>query len=321
MFAVPEAYFNAVGEGRDCDCYSRETGLSPLPALRIPARNGRCRGPSDDILLHRGTLTPAVVSATPLPATWTMLIAGFVGLGFFSSRGSKRPRCYRGRLIKTFNWISERPRGRRRAFLVPSHFICCGALSLYGRNAKCRNVHFKSAALIGRLGASTFRLSTASLIGRLGASTFRLSTASLIGRLGQALSGYPPLQCRCRSRARASLRNRHQGRSIMGPEDEAEQSFGRPYRHMNGRCKRTSELTSSIVPRGTSFHRRVELEFPPIGFDPMQLSCCYCGLFPCPAELGAVNPNAVHDHSQSAGQRHNRLFHPATPGDLHRPGL
>src|SRR6266704_5172843 len=31
-----------------------------------------------------------------------------------------------------------------------------------------------------------------------------------------ALSGYPPLQCRCRSRARASLRTRHQGPSIMG---------------------------------------------------------------------------------------------------------
>ena len=37
-----------------------------------------------------GTVTPAVVSATPLPATWTMLIAGFVGLGFFSYRGSKK---------------------------------------------------------------------------------------------------------------------------------------------------------------------------------------------------------------------------------------
>ena len=107
----------------------------------------------------------------------------------------------------------------------------------------------------------------------------------------------------------------------MGSEDEAEQSIGRPCRQMNGGIKRTCELTSSIVPRGTSFHRRVELEFPPIGFDPVRLSCCYRGLFPCPAELGAVNPDAVHDHSQSAGQRHNRLFHPAAPGDLHRPGL
>ena len=37
-------------------------------------------------------------------------------------------------------------------------------------------------------------------------------------------------QCRCRSRARASLRNRHQGPSIMGFEDEVEQSLGRPCR-------------------------------------------------------------------------------------------
>src|SRR6266487_359561 len=54
------------------------------------------------------------------------------------------------------------------------------------------------------------------------------TSASLIGRLGQALSGYPPLQCRCRSRARASLRTRHQGPSIMGFEDEVEQSFRPP---------------------------------------------------------------------------------------------
>ena len=69
------------------------------------------------------------------------------------------------------------------------------------------------------------------------------------------------LQCRCRSRARASLRTRHQGSSIMGFEDEVEQSFGRPCRQCNGRLKQTYELTSSIVPRGTSFHRWVELDF------------------------------------------------------------
>src|SRR5262245_39492350 len=50
------------------------------------------------------------------------------------------------------------------------------------------------------------------------------------------------------------------GPSIMGFEDEAEQSFARPCRQTNGRSKRTCELTSSIVPRGTSFHRSVELE-------------------------------------------------------------
>src|SRR5262249_36627673 len=74
--------------------------------------------------------------------------------------------------------------------------------------------------------------------------------ASLIGRLGQALSDYPPPQCRCRSRARASLRTRHQGPSIMGFEDEVEQSIGRPCRQFDGRSKRPNELTSSIVPEG-----------------------------------------------------------------------
>src|SRR6476620_1398977 len=75
---------------------------------------------------------------------------------------------------------------------------------------------------------------------------------------GQALSDYPRPQCRCRSRARASLRNRHQGPSIIGFEDEVEQSLPRPYRETNDRSKRTCELTSSIVPRGTSFHGLVE---------------------------------------------------------------
>src|SRR5262245_40643572 len=85
-------------------------------------------------------------------------------------------------------------------------------------------------------------------------------SASLIGRLGSSASDYPPRQCECRSRARASLRNWHQGPSIMGFEDEVEQSFGRPCRQSDGRSKQTCELTSSIVPRGTSFHRSVELE-------------------------------------------------------------
>jgi hypothetical protein len=51
------------------------------------------------------------------------------------------------------------------------------------------------------------------------------------------------------------------GPSIMGFEDEAAQSVSRPCHQTNGRSKRTYELTSSIVPRGTSFHCSVECEF------------------------------------------------------------
>ena len=38
----------------------------------------------------------------------------------------------------------------------------------------------------------------------------------------------------------------------------------------NGRSKQTCELTSSIVPRGTSFHRWVDLRFLLIEFDPVR---------------------------------------------------
>ena len=87
----------------------------------------------------------------------------------------------------------------------------------------------------------------------------------------------------------------------------------------DGRSKRTYDLASSSVPRGTSFHRSVELAYSPIAFGPMRFSLRY-GL-PGPAELGAVNPDAVHVHSQPACQGHDGLLHAAAPGDLHCPGL
>ena len=85
---------------------------------------------------------------------------------------------------------------------------------------------------------------SASLIGRLGSSAFRLSTSTA----STSLTG-----------SGASLRTpRNQGPSIMGFENEAERSIGvGPCRPSAGRSKRTCDLTSSIVPRGTSFHRRV----------------------------------------------------------------
>jgi hypothetical protein len=89
----------------------------------------------------------------------------------------------------------------------------------------------------------------------------------------------------------------------MGFENEAEQSNGRPYRQSDDRSKRPNELTSSIVPRGTSFHRLVELECSPIVFDPERFSCSYRGLFSGPTEFGAVNPYAVHDHGEPASRR------------------
>src|SRR4030095_10771803 len=107
----------------------------------------------------------------------------------------------------------------------------------------------------------------------------------------------------------------------MGFEDGVELSLGRPCRFADSRSKRTYELTSSIVPRGTSFHLSAELQRPPTLFDPARFSGRRRSLFPGPPELAAVNPDAVQDHGQAAGQRHDRLLHPAVPGDLHGPRL
>ncbi len=128
-----------------------------------------------------------------------------------------------------------------------------GAEARFARNMKCWPM-----SVVGIADIRPRIAMSASLIGRLGSSSFRLSATAV---------------SRCHSRARASLRNRHQGPSTMGFEDEAEQSIPRPYRQSDGRSKQTCELTSSIVPRGTSFNCRVELEFLPIGFDPVQSSC------------------------------------------------
>ena len=58
----------------------------------------------------------------------------------------------------------------------------------------------------------------------------------------------------CRSQARASLRNRHIGRSIMGFEDEVEQSFGRP-------CRRQvqADMRTHLI------HRPARDTIPPLG--------------------------------------------------------
>ena len=79
------------------------------------------------------------------------------------------------------------------------------------------------------------------------------------------------------------------------------------------------DLTLSIVPRGTSFHRSVEREFPPIVFDPARLSCCCRGLFPGPAEFGAVNPYTMRD--RPTGVPGPRSPFSSRGADLHRPGL
>src|SRR6266404_5990166 len=143
--------------------------------------------------------------------------------------------------------------------------------------------------------------------------------ASLIGRLGQALSGYPPLQCRCRSRARASLRTRHQGPSIMGIRRRGGTIYWAALPSMWRQVQATKRTHLIHRPARDIIPPLGGARFPPIAFDPAKLSS-HCD-FPGPPERSAVNPHAVHDHGQATRQRHDRLLHPAMPGDLHCPGL
>ena len=145
---------------------------------------------------------------------------------------------------------------------------------------------------------------SASLIGRLRSSTFRLSTAAM-------------------------------SMSLTGSRFSSE-SAPRPFHH--GIRGRGGTIFTAALPsderqvqadmRTHLIHRPARDIFPLLsgtrvssyGSDPAQISC-RCRLFSGPAELSAVNPDAVHDHRQPARQRHDRLFHPAASGDLHRPGL
>ena len=160
------------------------------------------------------------------------------------------------------------------------------------------DVRFTPEADIRR---STIAMS-ASLIGRLGSSAFRLSTTA-----GADVTRGLVLLFGIGTKALPSWDSKTRWNDLWGGLAATA-----------GRSKRTCELTSSIVPRGTPFHRLVELELPPMGL--ICVLSCRCG-FSGPAELGAIKPNAVHDHRQPPRQGDDRLFHAAAPGDLHRPSL
>src|SRR3981081_566658 len=146
-----------------------------------------------------------------------------------------------------------------------------------------------SASLIGHSGSSAFRLSTTTVSMSLTGSCF--SSESAPGAL-------PSWDSRTRWN---NLLGDLAVRRTVGPSGMRTHLIHRPARDI-------------IPPLGGA---RVSFYW----IRAARFSCCCCGLFSGPAELGAVNPYAVHNHGQPARQRHDRLFHPAAPGDLHRPSL
>src|SRR2546426_9085214 len=120
-----------------------------------------------------------------------------------------------------------------------------------------------------------------------------------------------------------------------GSSGRTNSPFGRPCRQCDCRFKRTYELSGDLavnVTAGSSgrtnsphpssregHHSTARWSSSVLLVNVVRLSCG-CDLSG-PAEFGVVNPDAVHDHGQPARQRHDRPFHSALPGDLHRPGL
>ena len=142
---------------------------------------------------------------------------------------------------------------------------------------------------------------SASLIGRLGSSAFRLSIAtvstSLTGSCFSSESAPRPFHYGIRRRGGTIFTAALPSDRRQIQADTRTHLIHRPARDI-------------VPPRGGA---------PPIGCDPVRLSCC-CEVSG-PAELGPINPYAVHDNGQPACQCDDRLLHPAMPGNLHRPGL
>ena len=147
-------------------------------------------------------------------------------------------------------------------------------------------------------------LMSASLIGRLGSSTFRLSTTaasmSLTGSCFSSESAPGPFHHGIRRRGGTIFWSALPSRVTVGPSRHTNSPHpsSREGHHSTARWS-SGVLLSQLNPALPS--RR----------------CGFLG----PAELGAINPDAVHDDGEPARQRHDRFLHPATPGDLHRPGL
>jgi hypothetical protein len=71
-------------------------GVTSVTSRSCGSASALSGNPEDEAYVGAATLdladsvfaTPP--TATPLPSTWSMLIAGFVGLGFFAYRGAKK---------------------------------------------------------------------------------------------------------------------------------------------------------------------------------------------------------------------------------------
>jgi hypothetical protein len=141
-----------------------------------------------------------------------------------------------------------------------------------------------------------------SLIGRLGSSTFRLSTNSSVD-VAHGLA----LLFGLGTKALPSWDSKTRWNNLMG--DLAVTITAGSSRHTNSPHPSSREGHHSTVGWISGL----------LLFDFVRFS--RRGDLPGPPELGTINPDAVHDHRQPTRQCHDRLFHPPMPGDLYRQAL
>jgi hypothetical protein len=146
----------------------------------------------------------------------------------------------------------------------PSWFVRDRVISEIGTFRASRDVRLMSASLIGHLGSSTFRLSTTATV-----------SMSLAGSCFSSESAPGPFH--------HGIRRRGGTISWAALPSVERQNQADIRTHLIHRPAR------DILPLLGS-------RFSPIGFNSERSSCCCRGLLPGPPELGAVNPDAVHDH-------------------------
>jgi hypothetical protein len=78
-----EIYSGVLTSPKASESFSDSVDLAAGETLQFVVNN-------DGSYYDDSTALTATISSTPLPSTWTMLIAGFVGCGFFAFRGTKK---------------------------------------------------------------------------------------------------------------------------------------------------------------------------------------------------------------------------------------
>jgi hypothetical protein len=102
---------------------------------------------------------------------------------------------------------------------------------------------------------------------------------------------------------------------MMGSGGRGVSIYPATLQHSPCRFRTLNEITSPIVPTGTTRLPRLRGKLKRSGSSGARLSCCLLA----PAESGAIGPYAMQDDRQLACHRDPRTRHAPTLGNVHAP--